>query len=431
MLDSEKRMRNANSMEPITSFSQGVVWAVNFGGEQYQASSGITFATGNSFEQFAQGSVNDIRGSQDPKIYQTYIQGKIKLDRPLKNGTYDITLLFAEPEDIAIGERVFDVFVNGKQELSAIDIRGLRDGKAFSALDKTINKIIVEEGHLSVELIPIKGSPVISGIIIRRHGITNKNWQMVWQDEFDYQGSPDPKKWSFDEWPARKVNDEDQVYTKREKNVRVNNGRLIIQAHKEDYQNGHYTSARIHTLGKSDILYGKIEVKAKLPAGRGTWSAIWMLPSDPYRYATTCQTKEDWQGSATCDAWPNSGEIDIMEHVGYDMHNVHGTVHNKAYYWRNWQQRKGAISGRDVDTKFHLYSVEWSPEHITVLMDGSPYFSYKNEHTGWRSWPFNHPYHLILNLAIGGVWGRAGGPIDDSIFPVKMEVDYVRMYRSK
>ena len=414
----------------INSFNQDVVWAVNLGGEHDQASNGVKFATGNSYRQFSRGTVNDVLGSQDPLIYQTYLQGSISLNTQLSNGSYDVTLLFIEPEDIAIGQRVFDVVINGKTELSAIDIRGMRDGKAFSALDKTINKIVVENGNLSIQLAPIMGVPVISGIIIRRHTNNNDDWQLVWQDEFDYQGSPDPEKWSFDEWPARKVNDEDQVYTKREKNVRVNNGRLIIQAHKEDYQNGHYTSGRIHTLAKADLLYGKIDVKAKLPAGRGTWSAIWMLPSDPYRYATTCQTNEDWQGSSTCDAWPNSGEIDIMEHVGYDMHNIHGTVHNKAYYWINWEQRKGAINGRNVDSDFHVYSVEWSPEHITVLMDGSPYFSYRNEQTGWRSWPFDHPYHLIMNLAIGGMWGRAGGPIDDSIFPVQMEVDYVRMYRN-
>jgi beta-glucanase (GH16 family) len=154
-----------------------------------------------------------------------------------------------------------------------------------------------------------------------------------------------------------------------------------------------------------------------------------MLPSAPFKYSTTCKPDEDWQGSPTCDAWPNSGEIDIMEHVGYDMHRVHGTVHNKAYYWQNWEQRKGSIEGVDVDQDFHVYSMEWSPEYITVSFDHVPYFIYLNEKSGWKAWPFDHAYHLILNLAIGGAWGRAGGPIDDTIFPVKMEVDYVRIYQ--
>jgi beta-glucanase (GH16 family) len=154
-----------------------------------------------------------------------------------------------------------------------------------------------------------------------------------------------------------------------------------------------------------------------------------MLPSDPYKSSTSCAENEDWQGSETCDAWPNSGEIDIMEHVGYDMQTIHGTVHNKAYYWLNWEQRKASIEGKTVATEFHKYSIEWTPNDVTVFFDGVPYFFYRNELNGWRAWPFDHPYHLILNLAIGGAWGRSGGPIDDSIFPVRMEIDYVRVYQ--
>lgn len=111
------------------------------------------------------------------------------------------------------------------------------------------------------------------------------------------------------------------------------------------------------------------------------------------------------------------------------MNIVHGTVHNKAYYWQNWEQRKASIEGQTVAQDFNVYSVEWTPEYITVLMNNVPYFHYINEHSDWRAWPFDHPYNLIMNLAIGGAWGRAGGPIDDNIFPVRMEVDYVRMYK--
>jgi len=248
-------------------------------------------------------------------------------------------------------------------------------------------------------------------------------------DEFNYEGKPDPNKWSYDIWPARKVNSEDQAYTDNLKNVQVKDGNLVITAYKEVLDDAQYTSGRIHSQGKGDFLYGRVDVRAKLPAGQGTWSAIWMLPSTPFKYSTTCKENEDWQGSATCDAWPNSGEIDIMEHVGYDMQTIHGTVHNKAYYWANWEQRKASIEGKDVDKAFHLYSIEWTPTDITVFFDNTPYFFYSNESTGWRAWPYDHPYHLILNLAIGGSWGTAGGPIDDSIFPVSMEVDYVRIFK--
>ncbi|MDH3409515.1 MAG: glycoside hydrolase family 16 protein, partial [Gammaproteobacteria bacterium] len=189
------------------------------------------------------------------------------------------------------------------------------------------------------------------------------------------------------------------------------------------------TSGRVHSMGKGDFLYGRFEVRAKLPNGKGTWPAIWMLPSDPYKYATTCEAGEDWQGSPTCDAWPNSGEIDIMEHVGYQMGHVHGTVHNEAYYWAKWEQRKGRILIDGVDEDFHVYALEWTPERIDIFADGSRYFMYVNEGTGWNVWPYDQPFHLILNVAVGGMWGRSGGGIDDTIFPQRMLVDYARVYR--
>ena len=132
----------------------------------------------------------------------------------------------------------------------------------------------------------------------------------------------------------------------------------------------------------------------------------------------------------TCDGWPNSGEIDIMEHVGYQMDHIHGTVHTKAYYWVMWEQRKGRILIDGVADGFHVYALEWSPERIDIFVDDAHYFTYMNEGRGWEEWPFDQPFHLILNIAVGGVWGRSGGPIDDSIFPQRMLVDYVRVYQN-
>ena len=163
----------------------------------------------------------------------------------------------------------------------------------------------------------------------------------------------------------------------------------------------------------------------------GTWPAIWMLPSDPFRYATTCEAGTDWQGSSDCNAWPNSGEIDIMEHVGYQMGHIHGTVHNEAYYWAKWEQRKGRILIDDVDQEFHIYALEWTPERIDIFVDDSHYFTYTNENTGWQVWPYDQPFHVIMNIAVGGMWGRSGGGIDDEIFPQRMEIDYVRVYKQE
>lgn len=406
-----------------------VVWAINVGGSEYVGVDGISYQADQSIITGDIGTIENIKGSQDSFIYQSFRFGNIGIKQPMENGLYDIIFKFAEPEDNAMDARVFNVFAEDKLVISDLNVRLARDGKHISALARAVYNVEVTDGQLDINFQAINGQPILSALIVRKKEIESKQWQLVWSDEFNYQGKPDPNKWSYDIWPARKVNSEDQTYTDSLKNVHVKDGNLVITAYKENLGDAKYSSGRIHSQGKGDFLYGRVDVRAKLPAGQGTWSAIWMLPSDAFKYSSTCQEDEDWQGSATCDAWPNSGEIDIMEHVGYDMQTIHGTVHNKAYYWANWQQRKGSIEGQNVEKAFHLYSVEWTPESITVLFDNVPYFFYSNESSGWRAWPYDHPYHVILNLAIGGMWGKAGGPIDDSIFPVSMEVDFVRIFK--
>jgi beta-glucanase (GH16 family) len=345
----------------------------------------------------------------------------------MDNGTYDVTFHFAEPDEIGARERVFDAFAEEERVIHDLDVMLFRDGKVYSALTVTAPDVVVDDGELNIRFEASANQPTLSALAIRSKDRAQEDWQLVWSDEFDGDALDDTR-WSPNIWPPRKVNDEDQAYTGREKNLRVENGMLIIEAHKEDYEGASYTSGRVHSEGKGDFLYGRFEVRAQLPRGQGTWAAIWILPSDPYKYSTTCEPGEDWQGSTTCDAWPNSGEIDIMEHVGYQMGHVHGTVHNEAYYWLKWEQRKGRILLDAPDEEFHIYSLEWTPERIDIFVDDTHYFSYMNEGTGWNAWPYDHPYNLILNVAIGGGWGRAGGPIDDSIFPQRMLVDYVRVF---
>jgi beta-glucanase (GH16 family) len=303
-----------------------------------------------------------------------------------------------------------------------------RDGQVFSGLTVTAPNVSVDDGELTIRFDASAGEPTLSALVVRNKNRAVGDWDLVWSDEFD-DDAIDSSKWTPDIWPPGKVNDEDQAYTDREKNLRVEDGMLIIEAHREDYEGASYTSGRLHSEGNGDFLYGRFEVRAKLPRGQGSWAAIWMLPSDPYRYSTTCESGEDWQGSETCDAWPNSGEIDIMEHVGYQMGHVHGTVHNEAYYWEKWEQRKGRVLLGDVDEAFHVYVLEWTPDRIDIFVDDSHYFTYMNEGTGWNTWPYDHAYNLILNVAVGGTWGRTGGPIDDSIFPQRMLIDYVRVYQ--
>ncbi|MCC5834016.1 MAG: glycoside hydrolase family 16 protein [Opitutales bacterium] len=249
-------------------------------------------------------------------------------------------------------------------------------------------------------------------------GLSAANWQLVWSDEFETDGYPDPDKWSYDLGTGQSVglvgwgNNEAQYYTDRLENARVEDGRLIIEARKEAMGNSAYTSARMVTREKGDWLYGRIEVRAMMPAGVGTWPAIWMLPTD-------------WEYGG----WPASGEIDIMEHVGFNMGTVHGTIHTNSFNHMIGTDRGGSIQVDQVATAFHTYAIEWEPDTIRWYVDDQEYFEFPRQpHYGPDEWPFDRRFHLILNIAIGGNWGGQQG-IDDSIFPQTMEVEYVRVYQ--
>jgi beta-glucanase (GH16 family) len=242
--------------------------------------------------------------------------------------------------------------------------------------------------------------------------------KLVWSDEFNYQGLPDSTKWRYDVGGDGWGNKELQYYTKRRaENARVEGGNLVVEARREALQPGNaYTSARLLSTGKGGSqTYGRFEVRAKLPAGRGTWPAIWMLPD------------ENLYGNKS---WPDNGEIDIMEHVGYDPNVIHATTHCKTYYFRLNNQKTGVTLVPDATTAFHVYSVEWTPETITAEIDGQLYFATRNEGTGWEAWPWDKPFHLLLNVAVGGEWGGVKG-VDEAAFPQQMLVDYVRFYALK
>jgi len=242
-------------------------------------------------------------------------------------------------------------------------------------------------------------------------GNSQSSLQLVWSDEFNYSGSPDSTKWNYDVGGHGWGNNELQYYTRsRKENARVENGHLIIEARKEDYNERNYTSARLVTKGKGDWTYGKIEVRARLPRGVGSWPAIWML------------------ASTTPLRWPDDGEIDIMEHVGYDQGRIHATVHCKRYNHVIGTQKSAQVLSSDCSDTFHIYSLTWSKEKIEIAMDGNTYYTFADPSEGYEGWPFNQPFHLLLNVAVGGDWGGQKG-VDGSIWPLRMEVDYVRVYQ--
>lgn len=234
--------------------------------------------------------------------------------------------------------------------------------------------------------------------------------ELLWSDEFDADGGPDPEKWAYSTGGNGWGNAELQKYTDTRDNSFVKKGILTIVAKNEG---GLWTSARLKTEYKASWTYGYFEVRAKLPSGVGTWPAIWMLP-----------TYNKYGG------WPRSGEIDIMEHVGFDPDVIVTTVHTLAYNHTKGTQkgRSQKISG--VRKDFHVYGMEWNPDYIQWFVDGEPFFRFENEKNTVAEWPFDIPYYLILNLAIGGNWGGQQG-IDPKMKEARFMIDYVRVYGKK
>ncbi len=238
-------------------------------------------------------------------------------------------------------------------------------------------------------------------------------FELIWEDHFEGDGLPNPDFWGYEVGYIR--NKEAQYYTeKRLENARVENGNLVIEARKDNWEGKSITSASINTYGKKSILYGRVEVRAKLPKGVGTWPAIWML-GDSYKKGTR---------------WPDCGEIDIMENVGYEPDVIHANVHTKAYNHVKGTNKGNKITIEKPYNDFHVYAVEWFEDRMDFYVDDSLYFSFTNEKTGNDTWPFDKPHYLLINLAIGGGWGGRNG-IDDTIFPQKYLIDYVKVFRLK
>jgi len=250
-------------------------------------------------------------------------------------------------------------------------------------------------------------------------GLRELNWEVVWADEFERPGPPDPAKWSHETGGSGWGNRELQFYTgNRAENARVENGRLIIEARREQWQDKSYTSARLNS--RQAWKYARVEARARLPRGRGTWPAVWMLPS---------------AGTYGKGGWPDNGEIDIIEHVGFDPGVIHGTVHTRAYNHVARTQRGAQTIVADAQDAFHVYAIEWTPAAITAFVDGTRYFTFENERltsaqADWRQWPFDTDFKLLVNLAVGGNWGGQKG-VDESIWPQRLELDYIRVLQRR
>ena len=241
---------------------------------------------------------------------------------------------------------------------------------------------------------------------------TGKKLRLVWNDEFDGRGLPDPAKWSYEEGFVR--NREFQYYTReRSANARREKGSLVLEARLDSLRHANgvalCTSGSINTRGKASWKYGRFEIRAKLPGGIGAWPAIWMLGDNIPKVG-----------------WPRCGEIDIMEYVGHRKDQVHFTVHAQN---EGRHVSKGVnVNFPTAETDFAVYVLEWERDALRFFVDGTLGLEFKRGDIAIAPWPFDKPHYLLLNLAIGGSWGAEKG-IDAAIFPCRFEVDYVRVYQ--
>jgi beta-glucanase (GH16 family) len=262
---------------------------------------------------------------------------------------------------------------------------------------------------------------------------STRNYTLVWHDEFDGpNGSlPDPSKWTYDLGGGGWGNQELESYTNRAENARVENGNLVITARKENYEGPdhvarQYTSARLKTQGLFSQTYGRFEARIKIPAAQGIWPAFWMLGDN-----------------ISSAGWPKCGEIDIMENIGKEPGLVHGSLHGPLTTGSASDLTAAVklISGKDFASDFHLYAIEWDPGTVRFYVDTTLYATFTPEQTSSSSaaadsaaaragsWVFDHPFFLLLNVAVGGNW--PGPPDPTSSFPQTMLVDYVRVYTAK
>ena len=245
-------------------------------------------------------------------------------------------------------------------------------------------------------------------------GGSGKFTKLVWFDEFDKDGLPDPEKWGYEKGYVR--NRELQYYTvARKENAEVKEGHLVITARKDnaviDGETREITSASLITRNKGDWQTGRIEVRAKVPSGLGTWPAIWMLP-----------TKSKYGG------WPRGGEIDIMEYVGYEPDKIYFNLHTGKYNHTRGTGRGSSVTVEKAHENFHVFAVEWFEDRIDWYLDDKKVFTVLNNEPGWEAWPLDQEFYLILNFAFGGAWGASRG-VNHDLLPIEYRIDYVRVFQ--
>jgi beta-glucanase (GH16 family) len=360
-----------------------------------------------------------VSGTASPQLYRSARVGVGGYALPLAGaGTYAVDLYVAETDGVRAGQRVFDVTAEGNPAAAGIDVAR---SAGTDAAHHVLFTVPVTDGTLNLAFVARRGTPVVSAIEVSRMSQATSSAHLTWADEFDGSAgtAPDPANWDFDlgvgaspGWGNREL----ESYTNRPENVSLDgHGALAITARSEqhtglDGATRDFTSARIKTQKRVTWTYGRVEARIKMPSGRGLWPAFWAVGENVYSVG-----------------WPASGEMDIVELLGSDPSTAYGSIHGPSQAGRAFGSSKSVRAATPLSDQFHSYGTLGVPGAVQMLLDGKPYVTYTPADLGpANQWVFDHPFHLILNLAVGGNW--PGAPDGSTRFPATMLVDYVRVW---
>ncbi|MEL7045644.1 MAG: malectin domain-containing carbohydrate-binding protein, partial [Pseudomonadota bacterium] len=281
---------SSHSAPGAAEFSETVVWAKNIGGDALATLAGELFEADSCNDEARCHRAGNVRRTQDPALHATYRSGDQCYSISLPNGSYDLVFYFVEPEGQPRAKRVMDISIEDRRVLSNLRVAEAAAGEPRNAAIRGFRDIRLDDGQLDTCVESRVGQAVLSGLLVRNSRFSDAGWNLVWEDDFsDVDAFVD--NWTAEQWAPGRVNNEVQAYTTDQKNVRIEDGVLILEAHRTGRDEPAYSSGRVHSWGNRSLHYGRLDIRARVPEGRGVWPAIWLMPEDPYRYATSCSAE--------------------------------------------------------------------------------------------------------------------------------------------
>jgi beta-glucanase (GH16 family) len=378
--------------------AQGASWAARMA-----SSAGVRLSGGRTACSSA-----TVYGTASPDLYRCTLVGIRRLVIPVRHGTYAVTLFFAETQGASAGSRIFDIRAEGRAIATAVDVAA-RTGPLQA--DHVVFTVPVRDGRLDLDFVPDRGEPILSAAQVTRLRTSAADPRVRSIDEFRGPAGarPDSRTWTYDVGMTGWGNEELETYTRQRANAALDGrGNLAIVARRRGRG---YTSARLKTAGRFTFRYGALEARIKVPGGRGLWPAFWLLGSNLPKVG-----------------WPASGELDVMEVIGSKTIKNHAAIHGPGRGDDRYVLGASVPGAEPLDRGFHVYGMLWLPDAIQFELDGRPYGSIvRADLAARRRWVFDHPFFVLVNLAVGGQW--PGAPDHTTGFPATMLVDWIRLTR--